>query len=179
MTYNFTKNMIIVLGIALIVTNIFTVGNGVKEGFKKRDKHGKKGEYDTIEEDEESNDNEHLLHSSSSTSEHNEKDKDDGDNGIEESPKLDNAPKTEPMHLMKKKNRIDYASTINDAYGDLSNILNSDGIKNLTNDTKSLMDQQLQLASAMKNMAPLMESAQSMLKGFDLKGLSSMLGGNN
>jgi hypothetical protein len=71
----------------------------------------------------------------------------------------------------KKPPRVDYASTVEGAYKDLSNILGSDGIKNLTKDTKHLMDQQVQLAEAMKSMGPLLESAKSMLDGFDMKNL--------
>jgi len=65
---------------------------------------------------------------------------------------------------------IDYASTVEDAYDELNKILGSDGIKRLTNDTQSLMKQQLQLAESMKSMqpliagmAPLMQQAQGLL----------------
>ena len=183
-TYNFTKNMVIVLGIALIVTNTFTVGNVVKEGFRegitnaKETKDGKGAKTSTngkgpLDEAYENETSELQMHTTSAATEHAENEK-EGTTSDD-----DNVPSTDGMHLMKKKNRIDYASTINDAYGDLSNILNSDGIKNLTSDTKNLMDQQLQLASAMKNMGPLMESAKSMLKGFDIKGLTSLLNNNS
>ena len=67
---------------------------------------------------------------------------------------------------------IDYASTIEDAYDQLNNILGSDGIKQLTNDTQGLMKQQMQLAESMKQMgpmiqgmAPLMKQAQGLLGG--------------
>jgi hypothetical protein len=45
----------------------------------------------------------------------------------------------------KKKggsNRIDYASTLEEAYDNLDSILGGDGIKNLTNDTQKLMSKQ-------------------------------------
>ena len=65
---------------------------------------------------------------------------------------------------------IDYASTVEDAYDELNKILGSDGIKRLTNDTQNLMKQQLQLAESMKSMqpliagmAPLMEQAKGLL----------------
>ena len=78
--------------------------------------------------------------------------------------------------MYKKGNRIDYASTVEDAYGDLNKILGGDGIKNLTGDTQRLMDQQMQLAEAMKGMSPLLEQAKSMLQGFDMKNLDSLAG---
>lgn len=78
--------------------------------------------------------------------------------------------------MYKKGNRIDYASTVEDAYGDLNKILGGDGIKNLTSDTQRLMDQQMQLAEAMKGMSPLLDQAKSMLQGFDMKNLDSLAG---
>jgi hypothetical protein len=69
----------------------------------------------------------------------------------------------------KKNNRIDYAATVEDAYGDLNKILGGDGIKNLTSDTQKLMKQQLQLAEAMQSMTPLLEQAKTLIGGFDMK----------
>jgi len=76
--------------------------------------------------------------------------------------------------MNNKKNRIDYASTIEDAYTDLNKILQGDGIKQLTTDTQRLMQQQLELANAMKSMSPLLEQAKGLLQGFDLNGLTSL-----
>lgn len=83
----------------------------------------------------------------------------------------------------KKNYRVDYASTIEDAYGQLNQILGSDGIKRLTDDTQHLLKQQIQLADAMKsmgplisNMAPLIEQTKGLMNGvggFDIKDLGS------
>jgi len=82
---------------------------------------------------------------------------------------------SEPMSSMyNKPNRIDYASTVEDAYEDLNKILGGNGIKQLTDDTQKLMKQQLELAEAMKSMSPLMEQAKGLLQGFDLKNLGSL-----
>jgi len=74
----------------------------------------------------------------------------------------------------KKNNRVDYAATVEDAYGDLNNILGGDGIKNLTADTQKLMNQQLQLAEAMKSMTPLLDQAKSLMNGFDMKNFGNI-----
>jgi len=76
--------------------------------------------------------------------------------------------------MYKKGSRIDYAATVEDAYADLNKILGGDGIKNLTSDTQRLMEQQTQLADAMKGMSPLLEQAKSMLQGFDMKNLDGL-----
>lgn len=180
---NFSHNMIVVLGGALLFTNILMVGNTVKEGLtnpkaKKDEKKsgpitpGYEQEKETMSD---STDGHTLVHSSAA-SHPNEKEDDkdvnvDTDAGVKPHAKSDEA-----MNVMsnKRRNRIDYASTIEDAYGDLNNILGSDGIKKLTEDTQRLMTQQLQLADAMKSMTPLMENAKTMLQGFDLKNLDGL-----
>ena len=87
----------------------------------------------------------------------------------------------ESFHNKKSKDtRIDYGTTLEDAYDDLSKILGGDGVNKLTNDTQNLMRQQLQLAEAMSSMGPLLKDAKDMLKGIelgDIKGLSGLLGG--
>lgn len=65
--------------------------------------------------------------------------------------------KVAPAKKRKGGYDIDYASTVTEAYEQLNNILGSDGIKSLTKDTKHLMTQQMQLAEAMKGMEPLIK----------------------
>ena len=56
--------------------------------------------------------------------------------------------------------RIDYASTIENAYDNLDKMLGSEGIKGLTNDSKALMEQQKMLMDTMSNMQPFLEKAK-------------------
>jgi hypothetical protein len=72
--------------------------------------------------------------------------------------------------------RLDYASTMEAAYDNLDKMLGGDGIKQLTNDTQKLMSQQQQLFNTMNQMAPMLESAQNMLQGFDFKSLGNLSG---
>ena len=83
---------------------------------------------------------------------------------------------TESMNVMsnKKRNRIDYASTVQDAYEDLNSMLGQDGIKGLTLDTNRLIEQQAQLANAMKNMTPLVKTAKELLNGFNFEGMNDI-----
>ena len=83
----------------------------------------------------------------------------------------------ESFEVGKKKSgtRVDYGSTIEQAYDDLNNVLGGEGIQKLTQDTERLMKQQLQLANAMKGMGPLLQQAQTMMKGLNIDGLD--LGG--
>ena len=82
---------------------------------------------------------------------------------------------------VKNKPKIDYASTVEEAYDNLNGIIGGDGIGKLTNDTQKLMLQQTQLAEAMKNMGPLienigplLETAQGFLGGGGFNGISAM-----
>ena len=69
---------------------------------------------------------------------------------------------------------IDYATTIEDAYDELNNILGSDGIQRLTSDSQNLMKQQMQLAEAMKGMTPVIQSIAPMVE--NLKGMMGQMG---
>lgn len=60
--------------------------------------------------------------------------------------------------------KINYASTMENAYAELNDLLGKDGIKNLTADTQRLVKQQMGLAESMKSMTPLIQSMAPMLK---------------
>ena len=76
--------------------------------------------------------------------------------------------------------RIDYATTLEDAYTNLEGILGSDGIGKLTNDTQRLMSQQQKLFDTMNNMVPLIQNAKGMMDSLDMNqlgGLTDMIKG--
>ena len=94
----------------------------------------------------------------------------------------------EAFEIKRKKTKngfdVDYASTVEDAYDELNKIIGGDGVKKLTSDTQNLMQQQLQLAEAMKGMqpliegiAPLMEQAKGLIGGGGLGGLGGGVSG--
>lgn len=171
---NFSKNMIVVLGTSLLLTNVLMLGHKVKEGLenasdatataKTADAPATTATATTAPAP--------AAPASVAPAPAADKKKVDATDAGDVKP----AAKDEGMNVMsnKKRNRIDYASTIEDAYDDLNNILGGEGIKQLTDDTQRLMGQQLQLADAMKSMTPLLENAKSMLKGFDLKNLDGI-----
>lgn len=68
----------------------------------------------------------------------------------------------EPASDTKTRPRIDYATTMEEAYGNLNGVLGEKGIKQLTADTQNLMNQQLQLAKSMEAMTPLIEGIMPM-----------------
>ena len=164
----FSKNMIIILGVPLIIVNLLSVKNGYgfMEGFEgDKDKDGNKKKDSQSDIVKKTNDDKSKKNSATLPG--------------TEHPEIDsaNVKSDESFEVGRAKNKtskIDYASTIEDAYDDLNKILGSDGIKRLTTDTQGLMKQQMELAKSMEAMTPLIEGimpmaekAQQMMKSMD------------
>jgi hypothetical protein len=146
---HFSKNMIIILGSAILGTNILYASSRMREGFKEGKKNNKKAGFK---------------------------------GGFSSSrPAKAARAATEEEEDEVDSTRIDYAATMEQAYDNLNKMLGDGGMKNLTKDTKGLMDQQKELMGQLKDFAPLMEQAGSMLDklgGMDnLKGLMGKMGG--
>lgn len=174
LVYNFTKNMIIVLTVPLVLTSIFMVGKKIQESFQDSSTDTPSSASPSSESTEKKKENKTvdiIGDDSTETAPDTEVDTDSKEVG-EVANENDQPDSMTTMY--KKNNRIDYASTVEDAYEDLGKILGGDGINRLTKDTQKLMKQQLQLADAMKNMTPLLESAKGLLQGFDMKNLNSL-----
>tara|TARA_B110000114_G_C15061659_1_gene385635 strand:- start:856 stop:1506 length:651 start_codon:yes stop_codon:yes gene_type:complete len=60
--------------------------------------------------------------------------------------------------VSKKKNEIDYASTVEEAYENIGNILGGDGMKKLGGDTQHLADQQKALMKSIEGIEPMVEN---------------------
>lgn len=130
----FSKNMILILGVPLLLVNLFAMGKKTAEGLTSmKKKEGMKGKKEGMEMKKEED---------------------------EESGKKEKKKAQEQFEVGRKKGKgsynIDYASTVEDAYDELNKIIGGDGIKRLTEDTQGLMKQQLQLTEAMGQMEPMM-----------------------
>ena len=153
---HFSKNMIIVLGSALIGTNVLYASSRMREGFKEGNADKKK-----IETAVKKRKKEQMAVSEGKPD------------------KVELEEVEEDVEV--KTPRVDYAATMEIAYDNLNKMLGEGGMKNLTKDTKGLMDQQKDLMKQLKDFAPLMEQAGNMLDklgGMDnLKGLMGKVGG--
>ena len=172
---HFSKNMIIILGSAILGTNILYASSRMREGFdtkeiKKKAEDAAKSE---IEKEEKS------LKKSDDKKKKDKKKQDGFKGGFSSSRPAKAATEEEEDEV--DSTRIDYAATMEQAYDNLNKMLGDGGMKNLTKDTKGLMDQQKELMGQLKDFAPLMEQAGSMLDklgGMDnLKGLMGKMGG--
>jgi hypothetical protein len=76
-----------------------------------------------------------------------------------------------------QKPKIDYASTLEQAYDNLDKLLGSDAIRSMTDDTQKLAGKQAQLMGNIKKMEPMMQKAGAMLEGMDMEKLTGMMGG--
>jgi len=157
---HFSKNMIVVLGSALIGTNVLYASSRMREGFQEG-KNADNEKIKTAMREKEERKKEQMTVSEG---------------------KPDNAELEEVEEDVEVKTpRVDYAATMEIAYDNLNKMLGEGGMKNLTKDTKGLMDQQKDLMKQLKDFAPLMEQAGNMLDklgGMDnLKGLMGKVGG--
>ena len=146
-TSYFSKNMIIIMGVAMFGTNVVFASNKIREGFQEGvdDLKKKTGE-------ESENDKEAMATLSPAS--------------LNEDDDIDEAP----------GGRIDYAATMEQAYDNLSNLIGKGGISSLSKETKSLLDQQKQLAGQLESMAPLLKNAKSLLSNMNLPNMKELDG---
>ena len=164
----FSKNMVIVLLVPLVLVNLLTSGMMMKEGFEEATATPASAPVATpAQADATPAQTDGTPAQADGTPA-----QADGTPAPAEA-----APKKETFSSAggkKGASRVDMGSTLEQAYDDLNSVLGSDGIKNLTSDTQNLMKQQLHLAEAMKEMGPLMQQAQSMLKTLNIDGIGDL-----
>jgi predicted membrane protein len=163
----FTTNMVIIFATALTVSYLFMTGKIIKEGMKgmkgtkgmkregmENEEDGKEDGKEDSKEDEKEEDKKETIKVNTTS-----KGADLPATYINKKEKSSDASEQEQFEVGRRKpHSIDYAATIEDAYGELNKLVGSDGIKQLTNDTQRLMKQQLQLAESMQSIAPMMDS---------------------
>jgi hypothetical protein len=192
LVFYFSKNMIVVLGVPLILVNLFVYTNVIKEGLENAASSTTSAITTTRQPSDSNAKMEDKVNKKDNKSKH-EKSTPQGlprtkiDSEIAQNSSIDTSdhkftsgPGDESFEVGRAKRggsyNIDYASTVEDAYDELNKIIGGDGIKKLTGDTQRLMKQQLELADAMKSMgplikgmAPLMQQAQGLLGGMNDK----------
>uniref|UniRef100_A0A6C0IJV3 Uncharacterized protein n=1 Tax=viral metagenome TaxID=1070528 RepID=A0A6C0IJV3_9ZZZZ len=188
-TSNFSKNMIIIMLVALISTNLAIsvkmIGK-VKEGFEKMKDTDKKKKQ--TKEGLEGVAGPNAMKLSSGTK-----------------PKATIKPKPIVAPLKGKKGTgkelftqqlnparlnsndddddyeshptVDYASTLETAYDNLDKLLSSDAISSMSEDTHRLAEKQQMLMGNINKLQPMMEKAGSLLEGLKMGDMSNMLEG--
>ena len=173
-TSYFSKNMVFVLAVPTFLVGFFVICDSmksVKEGATSGPFSSATSKSDDDDDDEDNDDD-------NDDDTGNDNDDDDDDEKVKP-----NEKKTDGYRNSGRKgDRIDYATTLEDAYTNLNNMVGKDGIKALTRDTKALMKQQVELANAMKGMQPLIGQAKEMMNSLgefgDLNKMANDLGIN-
>jgi hypothetical protein len=75
-----------------------------------------------------------------------------------------------------KAARIDYSTTLEQAYENLDKMLGSGGLNNLSADTEKLMAQQERLFGSVQKFLPLIDKAQGMISSLDMDKINSLVG---
>ena len=171
MSNYFTKNMTVNLLLAIVVTGLVAVREHFREGFKEG-------------EEEEKPEKKEKKKPSKKKSVCENDDECDGagscvDGTCKDGMGQRNVPASKPASLDGKDdesqgNRIDYASTLEQAYDNLQNMLGSDGMKGLADETKKLVSQQKDLMQSLNSMAPVLNSAKSTLDNLDFPNASDL-----
>jgi len=163
-----TKNMIIVLVSSIFFTAILSPLIILKKNVVST----KEG-LDTLKKDKKNN-NDLIEKTNLETANHNTMNI-EGEEVVQNTESLDTLNKGIKGGSKKSGNYIDLASTLEESYDNLSNMLGNDGINKLTEDTKKLMEQQTELYKNMEAMTPLVSSAQKMLESFDMDSINKMM----
>jgi hypothetical protein len=175
----FSKNMIVVLGIPLIVVNMMALKNrsyrieGLEMKKAADDKAMPAADDTSMSADDKKKAADKKTADDKKAADDKKKDANTTITGSNDKP-------ADHFEVGRAKNggaKIDYAATVEGAYDELNKILGSDGIKSLTNDTQRLMKQQAELAKTMETFGPMMAQltpiaaqAQEMLKGMNMGG---------
>jgi uncharacterized membrane protein YciS (DUF1049 family) len=215
LTYQFSKNMAVILLVSLIATNFLMANKRIREGLDNQESSEALNK--VIETDPDIAEVAPIVKNANSTEEVQEKLKtnpvvkkpntvaknpnpvsktvetalddnnasmDINNSDLNKNVSEPNAPQGVNLTNNKKiKNeehfgpRLDYAATIEQSYQNLDQLLGSDSIKQLTNDTQKLMAQQQNLFNTMNQMVPVLEGAKNMLGNFNIGELTKSLNG--
>ena len=193
LTYQFSKNMAVILLVAIIATNFLMVNKRMREGLE--------GIATSDDTSNSTNTTPNLTQNALNkitnidpvianaipivkNDQTNSPPLDPNNNDLNKTSIEKSAPMGVGSNMSKKQSsktsqhlgpRLDYAKTIEESYQNLDQLLGSDSIQQLTNDTQKLMSQQQNLFNTMQQMAPMIEGAKNMLGGFDIKSLTNSL----
>ena len=170
LTYFFTKNIVVVLGTAILLSNLLNVHYfnnrlstswNVREGFKE----GALGKKNKSKKDDDSEEKESKEVDSDSDDEDEECEPDD-----EECQKKNGFKgRLRPASVTGKdkdlnNSYIDKSQTIENAYSSLDNMLGEKGMKGLSDETNRLISKQNQLMDSIKTMGPMMNNMNGLLQ---------------
>ena len=156
----FSKNMIIVMIISIISTNILMGSKllgSYREGMEVNSESSVKNVKQKIKNKTK---NKKVIDNMTTLSPTNIDESDDEG-------ELDNIPGPKP--------KINYASTLESAYDNLDKLLSSDSINKMTTDTQRLAEKQQVLMGNIEKLVPFIGKAENLLKGMNSDKMGGML----
>ena len=171
LTTYFSKNMIVVLIVSMVATSLFTATKtsyrSVKEGMSTSQKQETKDSIKSNMEQKKQDIKEKNQSAQSAQSAQ--------ANQTSEPDNTSNEEEVEELTVVSKgKNYIDLPSTLSEAYNNLQKTVGEGGVKELTTQTESLLNQQKQLMDNITTMQPFLETAQSFMDKLDLSSLDGI-----
>ena len=156
----FSKNMIIILGASMIATNFFLVGRKVSTTIEdmsgRRSVEGMSGRR-SVE--------------GMSGNRGSKKEKKGKKQGLSN---MNNEVVAKNAKPVSSKERVDYATTVEQAYDNLENIVGKGGISKLTDDTSRLMDKQNKMFENLKGMGPLIGQYKEMMGSMNMDNINKL-----
>lgn len=169
----FTKNMNVILLVAIIASNVFHLSYTIKEGMenKKADAKAKAEGDDEAEIDAEGEEDVAAAAEEKEASDDEDDETDADKHSTKSTPKKVKgaAPKSE-----QEDDAINLQKTIMESYENANKMMGSANFKQMSADAKQLMQQQKELAGHMEKIGPMMDQAKGML---DSLGLGNLMGG--
>lgn len=166
MTYYFSKNVVVVLALSVVLSNLLKVSISFKEGMKEGNDH------EESKEDEE----EKVSSGAMSNREGMEKKEEcEGENCPSTKEKMSSINPKSLDDTDVETSYVDKSKTIENAYASLDNMIGPDGVNKLSKDTENLLKKQNQLINTVQHMGPMMDNMNKLVKGMD--GLSGENGG--
>jgi hypothetical protein len=167
LTSYFSKNMIIIMVVAILSTNFLIgtklLGKAIKEGFEEKKMEDKKSDDDKKLDGDKKSD----CH--------------DPSGNVIACPVKNNKlgfTTLSPASIHEGEDsdhKVDYASTLESAYDNLDKLLGSEAIRTMTQDTQRLAEKQQVLMGNIKQLQPMMQNAGKMLDGLNVGQMGDML----
>jgi len=170
LTTYFSKNMIVILLISILSTSIFTssksyIGRIFKEGMTNKDKD----KISKTDKNSKAPNNKAIAKKDANKSNGQKKENSDDDEddikGVSSEPNTKNK---------KGQNFISHADNLEEAYKNLKQTIGDGGIKGLTDQTQTLLNQQTELMSNIKGMEPFLQQAETFMNKLDLSSLDGI-----
>ena len=183
LTSYFSKNMIIIMLVAMLSTNFFIaakmIGNKVSEGFTSKQKKKVGGVKSRVGAADTMNMKKPALKKKPAKKIPKESfasmyDNQDSEDESEYNPA---SAEMDSMEATGTKPTLDYAATLESAYNNLDKLLGSEAINSMTEDTQRLAEQQQYLLGNMQKLEPMMQKAGAMLEGLDVGRMNNMMEG--